>query len=749
MKVKLSLLFLIAVFQLKGQELIFSDSKTGESIPGVAIQLKSNDGDSFSLVSNTNGRIDLEEYSLPLEFFTQHIAYESKTVSISSRQNIKINLTPHTTHLDDVVVTGQFSPTSAERSVFKVERILREEFEERGAITLEDALKSQLNIDISQDLAIGSSSVSMQGINSQNVKILVDGIPLVNRNGNGNGADLSQINLQNIERIEIIEGPMAVNYGANALAGVINLITLSPEDDQIKGQVFLQSESAGNEIGIDAGRHIQGALLDFGIVKNLRAQVSAQHNNFLGYEGQADFRQYEWNPKRQYVADAQLSYRIGSQELTYKFGYLNELIKDFGAVQNNFLPNGENQPFAIDEEYDSDRFSHQLLFNGQTNFLKHYNAYASYSSFNRISRQISKNLVTEEESLTTGEGDQDESGFNVFDAGGSLNFSLNNHLDLQTGFQLSLEEALGGRILDGSQQINDYSLYTSAEWSIQDRFTLRPGLRFSYNDAYGDQAIPSIQGKWAISEKDQLRISYGQGFRAPSVRELYFEFIDSNHRIFGNPDLLPEKSDHYSINYGRNYQFKGQQVKASINLFYNDIDQQIAIAQSPNDPTSTSYLNIEKFRTLGTNLTQSVSWAGITGNIGLSYIGRYNRLSDTEEELRPFFFTPEISTNLNYRFKRLGTGLNLFYKFSGEQETYFLNDQDEASIGEREGFHWMDLSVDQKITKRVDLLIGARNLLNVTQINNSGISGGAHSGGPSQPISYGRSYFIKLNYNIN
>lgn len=748
MKLKTFFCLFLTSFQVLAQQVVFTDETTSGRIPGVTVEISTAEDRLIQMVSDAEGRIDLSVFTFPLSITTQHLSYHSLQFDLVKPGDHTYALVPKETQLADVVVTGQFAPTSAERSVFKVQRILREEFQERGAVSLEDALKSQLNIDINQDLAIGSATVSMQGINSQNVKILVDGIPLVNRNGNGNGADLSQINLQNIERIEVIEGPMAVNYGANALAGVINLITIQEETSKPTGQLFLQSETAGSEWGLDAGRHIQGALVDVGIVSGLNAQISAQHNNFMGFKGEAGRRAYEWNPKQQILTDLQLSYKLNGHQAKYKLGYLNELIQAFGTPQNNFLPNGQNQPFAIDEDFQSERIAHQLLFNGETEFIKHYNAYFSYSDFERVNSQFSKNLITLEETLTTGEGDQDVSGYSVFDAGATFNFAI-SHLNVQAGYQVSMEEARGGRILEGAQQINDYSLFSSAEWTFQEALTLRPGLRLSHNSAYGSQAVPSLQTKWRISENDQLRFSYGQGFRAPSVRELYFEFVDSNHRIFGNPDLLPERSAHFSLNYDRGFSISGHRVKTDVNFFFNDIDQQIAIAQSPSDPTSTTYLNIEKFRTLGFNLVQQVNFGAISGHLGMSYIGRYNRLSGESDALQSFFYTPELNANLNYQLKKTKSSINLYYKYSGVQETYFLDDEDNVSIGQREAFHWMDLSLNQKISNSLSLLLGARNLLNVRDINNSGVGTGVHSGGGAQPISYGRSYFIKLNYNIN
>ena len=90
---------------------------------------------------------------------------------------------------------------------------------------MQDALNNELNIRFSQDLATGGSDITMMGLKGQNVKILIDGLPMVGRQGTSNEIDINQIDINSIERIEIVEGPMSVVYGADALAGVINIIT--------------------------------------------------------------------------------------------------------------------------------------------------------------------------------------------------------------------------------------------------------------------------------------------------------------------------------------------------------------------------------------------------------------------------------------------------------------------------------------------------------------------------------------------
>jgi len=92
--------------------------------------------------------------------------------------------------LDDIVVTAQYAPTDSRNALHKIRTIKREVIEQRGAVTLEQLLNQELNIRISQDLILGSS-LSLQGVSGQNVKIMIDGVPVIGRVGDD--IDLSQI----------------------------------------------------------------------------------------------------------------------------------------------------------------------------------------------------------------------------------------------------------------------------------------------------------------------------------------------------------------------------------------------------------------------------------------------------------------------------------------------------------------------------------------------------------------------------
>jgi outer membrane receptor for ferrienterochelin and colicins len=124
--------------------------------------------------------------------------------------------------LDQVVVTGQFTPTDTRSTVNTVKVIGRQQIENRGAANIGELLQAEANIRINQDAILGGV-ISINGLQGENVKVLIDGVPVVGRlNSN---VDLNQISLSNIQRIEIVEGAQSVIYGSDASAGVINLIT--------------------------------------------------------------------------------------------------------------------------------------------------------------------------------------------------------------------------------------------------------------------------------------------------------------------------------------------------------------------------------------------------------------------------------------------------------------------------------------------------------------------------------------------
>ncbi|WP_262245456.1 TonB-dependent receptor plug domain-containing protein [Parapedobacter soli] len=143
--------------------------------------------------------------------------------------------------LDEVVVTGQYEPQSIKNSVYRVRTITNDQIRLRASTTVENILNTQLGMRFSNDLTLGETDIQLMGMSGQNVKVLVDGVPLIDRGATKQS--LSQIDVNIINRIEVVEGPMSVTYGTDALAGVINIITNKKlSDDNLLITARIQEE---------------------------------------------------------------------------------------------------------------------------------------------------------------------------------------------------------------------------------------------------------------------------------------------------------------------------------------------------------------------------------------------------------------------------------------------------------------------------------------------------------------------------
>ena len=161
--------------------------------------------------------------------------------------------------------------------------------------------------------------------------------------------------------------------------------------------------------------------------------------------------------------------------------------------------------------------------------------------------------------------------------------------------------------------------------------------------------------------------------------------------------------------------------------------------------------NIDRFKTTGGTFNNTLSSKNFQLTVGFSHVGRYNSLTQDDRSLPEFVWSPEVNANLTYHLQKIDTKVSLFYKYTGKRPTYeSLTDAEGKPItrlAETADYHWADLTISKSITKYVTLNGGAKNLFNVTRLNNTSTdTGGSHSTGGAVPLSYGRSYFLGLNF---
>ncbi|HEY3429389.1 MAG TPA: TonB-dependent receptor, partial [Cyclobacteriaceae bacterium] len=668
-----------------------------------------------------------------------HLGYSQREFEVTASGNITIELESSVSLLDDVIVTGQYEPTSVRQSVYKVRVLNEDRIKTQGTAKLQDVLSTELNIRFQQDQALGVSTISMQGLPGQNVKVLLDGVPIVGRQATSNAVDLNQINVNTIERIEIVEGPMSTIYGADALAGVINIITKKPEQEKLSGSVKLHEESLGDEFSFfKEGIHQENINLGYRW-KNWYASSDVAHTYNGGWQGDTTGREMQWNPKKQWLIGSTVGIQKNTWDAFYRLDYLNE---------NIYNPAEFSGSEALDQHYITNRFMHQLQGKFSLSEKLDFNGIISYTDYSRKTQTITVDRSTGEETLALGPGLQDVTSYDGITTRGTIVYKISDKFSLQPGYDINLESGSGGRLKDGKNSISDYALFLSAEIKPISFLSIRPGIRMIRNSVYeAPPVIPSINTKVDLSAKHDLRLSYGRGFRAPSLRELYFDFFDSNHSIVGNPNLEAELS--HSFNASWNWYFiksSSLSYTSAVNGFYNSIDNMISYAM---EGTVTTLINIDKYKSQGFTWTHALQTKSFNISAGFGYTGRYNQYSNASTDLPEFTWSPEFNSSASYTFSKVGVTASMYYKFTGKTPFYEPDADSDPPVhlAEADSYHWADVTVQKTFYKHLSISLGVRNLFNVTQVRSSSLQGGTHSSG-SNLMGCGRSYFMTLTFNL-
>ncbi|HEY0175563.1 MAG TPA: TonB-dependent receptor [Pedobacter sp.] len=658
-------------------------------------------------------------------------------------------------HLKEVVVTGQYQPQSLRNSVYQTRIISAERIRLRAAVNIQQVLSTELGFRFSNDLTLGTSDIQMMGMTGRNVKILLDGVPMVDRNDTRES--LNQIDINTVERIEIVEGPLSVSYGTDALAGVINIITKKPGKEKLNINARVQEETVGSEYSpfSKEGSHIQHIGAGW---QNKGWQVlgGLTHNEFNGFNVPGPIATADeiaantnrWKPKEQWMANTKLGYSTANFNIGYRLDYVDETIDSKGGYNpNNYK--------ATNQKYITNRYTQALQGDYKLNDRLQLNGSLALSNLKWTTRSVVHDYTTGEEVLSGGAGEQDVSKFRSVNIRTTAQYKLSEQVSFQPGVEVNLDGASGARIA-GSPSINDYAFFISSELNLIKNVTVRPGLRFISNSVYdAPPAIPSLNTKIRLSKLFDLRFGYASGFRSPALRELYYDFFDASHSIMGNPNLKAEQSNSFtaSLSLSEN-KTEELRFRSVLSGFYNNFKNRIDFGLYVADPTITTLINIAKYKTTGGTFENTVYLRDFQVSLGLSYIGTYNQYSESADqygESPEFVWSPELNSNLIYTFPRIATTVNLAFKFTGKKPVYELNsvdDLEQVRLAKTGSYSIADLMFTRKILKSLTLNAGIKNLFDVTTLSNTSIAtAGAHSTGSGPvPLNYGRSYVLGLSF---
>ena len=668
-----------------------------------------------------------------ISVLTNHIFYKAETLRFNlnreGRNHFQITLSNRIVSVDNVVITGTLSPTHIDSSLRVVRILDRSVIEGRSSDNARDLLRNELNIKVSENGILGSG-VSINGLGGENVKILIDGVPVIGRlNGN---IDLSQINLSNIDRVEIIEGPMSVEYGTNALAGTINFITKNSSNYKVESSADVKYETTGQythrvnlNLNHEIGRISIGANRLYFDGWSPEDRTIDWIEDFLADSGRVS----SWKPKLQHGLDFKILILKEELAITPSFSYFEE------SIDNKGYPRAPYGEFAFDETYNTFRYSPAITLNKYSDNQKLWNAVFSWSKFIRHKNRYSTDLTTLNSTMIENPGDNDTTQVHQVLTRGSRHFNFNSPVSIVIGWDVNRESLYGARILESFQEITDIATFIQLGYKKKSS-SVQLGIRKAWNSSYPPPITPSLHILHA-SGKNQWRFNLARGFRSPSIKELYFEFIDSNHNLMGNPDLEAETSHNAALGFTR----KVNKGSIQINSHLSYIENMIQLVETT-DKLTYVYHNTGNVQSHGIKVNYSNHIGSFSYNGGCSLLG----LKYDQEAL----YSTEVALDVRWDIIESRTQLHLSTKRNGSVSRYFLDEAGEIIRGETDPYIFIDYNLLHRFHNgQLSTVIGVHNLLDIKNINTTDIVDGHSESSGSYMMSWGRSFILSAKWRFS
>lgn len=569
------------------------------------------------------------------------------------------------TPLETLVVTGTRTEHRIGDSPVDVQLISADDIAASGARDLAELLEREGGIHVSRVAARGTR-IEIQGLSSEHVLILVDGRRMT---GHINGAiDLARLRIGNIERVEIVKGPNSALYGADALGGVVNVITRkggrrkgpASRSMTVRGDLDANGEVHGHHdwtlgpfTGSSSGgyTHIESFDLD--------ASTAAEDgpDSDAGYAGTEAY--WRWSDAAGLGLSAAYSLD-DSRRLDPGGGTSTDAThKRIEEIRAGLAPRfewGAATELRLDAYYH--RYFDQLL------------------QRNADSRDI---------------GLDEETVADLYVAGGQLDHRVGRHL-LSLGAETQFERLDADR-LDHVGERDRQSVYLQDQIdAVGGRLRIVPGLRYDRDSQFDEQVSPKLALRYDLGEDWILRAGFGRGYRAPDFKQLLLRFENAGvgYRVDGNPELRPEYSTGYNL--GVTW-FASPRANLALSAYHHRVRDLIEIVQIEDGPPIVfSYRNVASARLTGFDLqSQFRPWHPLEIRLGYGWLDSED--ADTGE---PLSGRAEHRGNLALRFEQPAYALALRGVWIGERRFALELDTGGAPLGagSADGYALYDLRAE-------------------------------------------------------
>lgn len=530
---------------------------------------------------------------------------------------------------DEVVVTATRTENDVKKVPASTQVITQEDIKRGGATSVRNALSMYANIFQKSKVRGGGHDIIIRGMETKHSLVMVNGHRISNEadaNGLGNAMSLDRININDVEKIEIVRGPSSALYGSEAMGGVLNIITKPSKEQTLLTGLEHTSEDTSHWWHADTGR-----IGNFSMT--LDARFNKINRSMLDTATESD----PYGTAQTY--NASLNYYVNDHSYVnaYMDYYSQHLKTDMGtpAMKPITLTTSSGKMSlsgqAMLEGTGSKAFKQKnygISWNGKTD-KNDWQIQAYMSKFNWSTTSNTKVLGSIPpagmegmfnyllQKKNTYDFNHDE--HNMWAIEGRDSLRVNDHHRVTFGAEYVKDKVAGtglGKNGDGVHNITEngttksssektlssYAAYLQDEIEYGKWFIV-PAIRYDHHSAYGSHTSPKIGVTYNATDHFRIKANYGDGFKAPSVSQLYYDLAMQMGpgnwvHLTGNPNLKPEKSKSWDLGveaeFGKGY--------GSLTYFDNDVDNLIASIPKGKDSKGYNlyrYENVNKARIKG------------------------------------------------------------------------------------------------------------------------------------------------------
>lgn len=598
----------------------------------------------------------------------------------------------------------------------RVDVLTRSRIQDTGAQTVSEVLREVPGVLTrrgSEGVA-GGGGQQVQGIDSRQVLVLMDGLPIVGARGIKSGVlNLDRQSADRLERIEVVKGASSALYGSDAMGGVINLITRRARSPFDLG-ASLSGGSFGDVNGAGEGGFMRNGWSGFASLERHHSDgfdltPTTPDTTAAEFRRNDGFGRIEWAPQPAFSVTGLFS------------GYRN---RSQGRSTGELGPQSDD---LHDSTFNSGVTANWLVTPLATVQVRGYHARYDEDTTSIIAADGSQTIGGLHERLSKVEG--------------SVSYVLGARQHLQGGVEYTRDEYSGVNRLrnDSGEQVSTGVAWAQHRLTLGDRVTTTLGARVDNHSIFGSAFSPKAGVNVRLVDSVYARASYGRGFRAPDIGQLYYRFFNPTnfYQVIGNETLDPEYAN--SVQVGLEALFLNRRARFGINAYRNDVRDLInsfnlgvitsqaqldaLLAQYGLNPTSTPIFGRQLFvyRNVQDAVTEGVELDGEFAVLkNLSVAGAYTYLDSRDDQTDlslPGRHPHQGHVRVAWSHDRIGLRANIRGSFYSE----WVNSRTAAgaeTLGK--GFQLWDAFVSQRVVQGLVAFVAVDNLAD-NQDPNTGV----------------------------